>query len=144
MAIIRWNPRSLSNLFEDDWEFPTLPGISRLGQGLNLYETTDSLISEVAVPGLKDEDLDITIDDGVVRITGQTSDQSEDKTGRRYFMSSMTSSFNYSFRLPEGIDPKKEPVAELKDGILTLSFKKIEKAPPKKVKIVSKPEATKK
>lgn len=140
MAIIRWNPRSLSNIFDDDWEFPTIPGISRLGQGLNLYETADSLVAEAALPGIKDGDIDVTIDDGVVRITATTSDSTEEKSQRRYFMSSMASSFNYSFRLPEGINQDKEPTAELKNGVLQVIFQKIAKTPPKKVRIVTKDE----
>lgn len=135
MAIIRWNPRSLSNLFDDDWEFPTFPGISRLGQGLNLYETEDYLIAEAAMPGIKDEEIDITIDDNVVRITGLSEDKSEEKSKRRYFMSSMASSFNYSFRLPEGINQDEEPEAELIKGVLVVKFKKLAKTPPKKIKV---------
>lgn len=140
MAIIRWNPRSLSSFFDEDWEFPTFPGLSRLGQGLNIYETGDSIVAEAAMPGIKDEDIDVTIDDGVVRITGTTKQTQENKAQRRYFMSSMASSYNYSFRLTEGVDLEKEPSAQLADGILSLTFKKLEKTPPKKVKVVSQKE----
>lgn len=144
MAIIRWNPRSLSSFLDDDWEFPTFPGINRLGQGLNLYETKDQLIAEAAMPGVNEDDIDITVDDNIVRITATSKSQPEDKSARRYYMSSMSSSYNYSFRLPEGLSEDKEPEAELNNGILTLTFQKIEKTPPKKVKIGSKAkEATK-
>lgn len=138
MTLIRWNPRSLSSIFDDDFEFPTLPGISRLGQGLNIYETEDALLAEAALPGIPENNIDVTVENGVVRISAQTADSQEQKDQRRYFMSSMATSYNYSFRLPEGIIKDEEPSAEVENGVLTLSFKKLEKVPPKKVKVVKK------
>ena len=138
MAIIRWNPRNLSSLFEDDWELPTLPGLNRLGQGLNLYETEDSVIAEAALPGISDDQIDVTIDDNVVRVTASSQKTDEDKSQKRYFMSSIAQTFNYSFRLPEGLVQEGEPQAELEHGVLRLTFKKVEKVPPKKVKVISK------
>lgn len=141
MAIIRWNPWNLSSLLEDDWDLPTLPGLSKLGQGLNIYETEDSIIAEAAVPGLSEDQIDVTVEDGVVRVTGQAADQKEEKTNRRYFMTSMATSFNYSFRLPESLIEDKEPKAEVHKGILTLIFKKAQKVAPKKVKVFAKKES---
>lgn len=140
MAIIRWNPWNLSSLLEDHWDLPTLPGLSRLGQGLNIYETQDSVIAQAAVPGLSEDQIDVTVEDGVVRVTGQSTDQKEEKTNRRYFMTSMATSFNYSFRLPESLVENKEPAAEVHKGILTLTFKKAQKIAPKKVKVFAKKE----
>lgn len=58
-------------MLEDDWDLPTIPGLSRMmGQGLNLYETEDAIVAEAAVPGIVEDKLDVSIDDGVVRITG--------------------------------------------------------------------------
>ncbi len=136
MAVIRWNPWNLRQMLEEDWDMPTVPGISHLaGQGLNLYETDDAIVAEAALPGIPDDRIDVTIDDGVVRITGSYEEKAEDKGKRRYFMSSMASSYNYSFRLPEGAVSGKEPVAELDDGVLRLRFEKAERTPPKKIKV---------
>lgn len=138
MAVIRWNPWNLSSMFEDGVDFPTLPGLSRLGQGLNLYETEDAIIAEAALPGIDDSQIDVTIDDGVVRISALAEEKSEDKSQRGYYMKSMATSFNYSFRLPEGVVEDQEPKAELHKGVLSLTFSKVAKTPPKKVKVVSK------
>jgi HSP20 family protein len=142
MALIRWNPWSLSSLLEEDLDLPTMPGLSRLGQGLNIYETEDSLIAEVALPGIQEDQIDVTIDDGVVRITASTTQKEEDKQNRRYFMNSISSSYNYSFRLPEGLVTSLEPKAELESGVLTLAFAKVEKKAPTKVKVLAKKAAT--
>lgn len=138
MAVIRWNPWNISSMLDEGLEFPTIPGISKLSSGLNLYETEDSVVAEAAIPGLSEDQIDVTINDGVVRITGMAEDVKEDKTKRRYFMSSIATSFNYSFRLPEGVVEDEEPAAELHKGVLSLKFMKIPKKPAKKVKVVSR------
>ncbi len=139
MALIRWNPWSLDRMFDDDFEMPTFPGLSRLaGQGLNIYETEDSVVAEAALPGIPEDKIDVSVDKGVVRISGSTSQNEEDKTGRRYFMSSMSESFNYAFRLPEGLLESGEPEAEVDNGVLRLIFKKAEKVPPKKISVRKK------
>src|SRR5687767_1588431 len=138
MALIRWNPWRLSSLLDDDFEMPTLPGLSRLGQGLNIFETKDAIVAQAALPGVAEDKVDVTIEDGVVRITASTEDKQEDKEDTRYFMRSMASSFNYSFRLPEGLVKDSEPACELEDGILTVTFPKAEQIPPKKIAVVKK------
>lgn len=138
MALIRWNPWNIREFFEDDFDLPTIPGLSRLGQGLNLYESQDALVAEVALPGITEDQIDVTVDEAVVRVSAQTSDQKEERTKRRYFMSSMASTYNYSFRLPEGLVADQEPQAHLSNGVLTLTFPKVKKEPPKKVKVLRK------
>lgn len=138
MAIIRWNPRSLTSLLDEDWDFPTFPGLSRLGQGLNIYETEEQLIAEAAVPGIPDSNIDVTVEDGVVRISASNTQTQEDQNQKRYFMSTLATSYNYSFRLPENILAEEEPNANVSNGVLTLSFKKAQKQAPKKVKVTAK------
>jgi len=139
MAIIRWNPWNIERFFEDDWDFPTIPGVSRLmGQGLNLYETEGAIVAEAALPGITEDKIDVTFENGVVRVSANAEEKQEEKNKRRYFMSSMTTSFNYSFRLPEGIVKDEEPKAELEDGVLKLTFKKVQKKEPKKIKVTKK------
>ncbi len=139
MAIIRWNPWNIQSLMDDDWELPTIPGLSRFAsQGLNLYETEDAIVAQAALPGIPEENIDISIDEGIVRITATAEDSKEEQDKRRYFMTSMSSSYNYSFRLPQGVISDEEPQAEVKNGVLVLTFKKIEKAPPKKIKVGTK------
>ncbi len=139
MALIRWNPWNLSSLFEEDWDVPTVPGLSRLaGQGLNIYEINDSLVAEIALPGISEEKVDISVDGDVVRISASDEQKQEEKDKRKYFMSSIASSYNYSFRLPEGIAREEEPQAVLHNGVLTLSFSKVQPVAPKKIKVVAR------
>lgn len=126
-------------MLDEDFEFPTIPGISKfMSQGLNLYETEDALVAEAHLPGISEDKVDITYEGGVVRISGVADSKEEEKSRRRYFMTSMATSFNYSFRIPEGIIEEQEPQAELDNGVLTLTFKKAEKKEPKKIKVLAK------
>lgn len=139
MAIIRWNPWNIEKMFDDDFEFPTFPGISKLmSQGLNIYETEESLTAEASVPGLTEDKIEVTFDDGIVRITGAVEEKEEEKGKKRYYMSSMAKSYNYSFRIPEGVVKDEEPTAELEHGVLKLTFKKAEKKEPRKISVSRK------
>ena len=139
MALVRWNPWNLSSILEDDFDFPTIPGVSKMfGQGLNIYETEQEIVAEVALPGVAEDNIDVSIDRGVVRISAAVDRSEEDKSGRKYFMSSMSSSYNYSFRLPEGSVADTEPEAVLEHGVLKLHFQKPEKVAPKKIKVSAK------
>jgi HSP20 family molecular chaperone IbpA len=139
MTLIRWNPWNLQTALEDDWEMPTVPGLSRLlGQGMNIYETDKAIVAEIALPGISEDHIDVSVDDKVVRISASSEATQEDKSGRKYFMSSMAQSYNYSFRLPEGLEAETEPEAMLAHGVLTLTFKKAAPVAPKKIKVVTK------
>jgi HSP20 family protein len=138
MALIRWNPWNLTSLLEDDLELPTQLSRLGIGQGLNLYETEDQVVAEAALPGISEEQVDVTVDENVVRITASSGDTQEEKEKRRYFMTSRSSSFNYSFRLPEGLVIDVEPECELENGILHLRFKKAQKTPPKRIAVKAK------
>jgi HSP20 family protein len=135
MAVIRWNPWSLSSFISDDLDFPTIPGISKLvGQGLNIYETDEAIVVEAALPGVPENKIDVSQENGIYRITGSMAEKEEEKEKKRYYMSSLSSSYNYSFRLPQET-VESEPEAQLNEGILRLTFKKAKKAPPKKIQI---------
>jgi len=93
------------------------------------------------VPGIDEEAVDVTVENRVVRVSAVSSDKTEDKSNRRYFMASRATSFNYTFRLPDDVAEDSEPKAELHQGVLTLTFPKVQKTPPKKVKVTSKGQA---
>lgn len=137
MAIIRWNPSNLVSFFEDDLELPTMLSRLGFGQGLNLYETDDAVIAEAALPGVPEENIEITYENNVVRISGSMAKEEEEKEKERYFMNTMSSSYNYSFRMPQGLVSDQEPIAEFENGILRLIFAKAEesKQAPKRIKV---------
>jgi HSP20 family protein len=80
----------------------------------------------VELPGVEEKDIDITMHDGVVTVSGEKTSEREE-TGETYFFSERTyGSFSRSFRLPPDADAEAVN-ADLKDGLLTIRVPK--KAP---------------
>jgi HSP20 family protein len=86
------------------------------------------------VPGVKADDLDVTIDGGVLTIKGRRAFESQKDEqvmlGRAY------GSFSRSFTLPDDLDEEKLS-ASLADGVLTIGVPKLPKAKPRKISIAS-------
>lgn len=145
MAIIRWNPWNLSRILEDELQLPTSFSNFGIGQGLDLYETDQSIVAEASIPGIPEDKIDVTVGkDRVVRISGQVEEKESDKEGVHTWMSTRSRSVNYAFQLPENITTDKEPVCELENGVLRIEFEKVQPEPPKKIAVKSKKSSDKK
>ncbi len=92
----------------------------------------DEIVFTADVPGVKQEDLEITLDAGVLTIKGQRRYQGNGKDkvllGRSY------GSFAKSFTLPDTVDPE-HLSADLADGVLTIRVAQQPKAKPRKITI---------
>lgn len=108
-------------------------GIDRDGQGLNVYEENNNFIVEAALPGLKDDEIEINIHKGVLRIKGEKKEEKSDKE-KKYYRKSYNS-FSYSVAIPDQIDDKEEPEASYTNGVLKVIFKKAKNAESRKITI---------
>ncbi len=90
----------------------------------------------VELPGVAEEDMHLTVEDGVVAITGEKKTSREEKGETWYFSERQFGSFSRSFRLPADADEAGVKAA-MKDGVLTVTVPKKtpEKAPSKRVQI---------
>jgi HSP20 family protein len=75
------------------------------------------------VPGVEDSDIDITLHEGMVTVTGKKTSTKTEKGETWFFSEREFGSFSRSFRLPPDADGEKIS-ADLKDGVLTLSIPK--------------------
>jgi HSP20 family protein len=90
--------------------------------GINLYETKDSLVAEVAVPGARKEEITVEVKNGVLRIDAEHRETKEETKAREtVYRSQMQSSFHYTANLPKEVGEDKAR-AKLKDGILTVTL----------------------
>ena len=121
----------LSSLMDDD----SLAFTSSLPNGLSLAEDDKHVYVEAAVPGVDAKDIDITFDKGVLRIVAESN--TEEREGKKYFRRA-TSSFSYQVAIPSEIDMNSEPEAEVKNGIMHVTFAKSAKVQPKKIAVKSK------
>lgn len=98
----------------------------------DIKETPEAFVLQADVPGIKQEDLDITVHGGIVSVKGaRTSEEKKESESwhvtERYF-----GSFERRFTLPDTADSEKVE-ASLKDGVLRLSIGKKSQAQPRKV-----------
>jgi len=121
---------TLSSMFdEDDWGF-----MSNSPSGLSVSEDDKQVYVEAAVPGVDPKDVDITYEKGIIRISANT--KQEEKEGKKYWKRSQ-SEFSYQFSVPGDVDATAEPSAEVRNGIVHLTFAKAAKAQPKKIAVKS-------
>jgi len=101
---------------------------------VDLYEDHDNLIVKAELPGFKKEDLDISLHEGNLTISGeraQEKNHAEAATSRseRFF-----GRFQRTVTLPKSVQPNAIK-ASYKDGILTVSLPKTEEAKPKQIEV---------
>lgn len=138
LALDRWsNLRDELNSFFD---MPFWSGFGRTGQlftgwspALDLYESGDHLIAVVELPGMLKEDIEISLHDGTLTVSGERKRESTngEKAQRteRY-----VGAFRRSIALPTHVDPSKVN-ATYEDGILRVTLPKAEEAKPKQIKV---------
>jgi HSP20 family protein len=98
----------------------------------DVKENAESFVFRADLPGVKEQDLDISLQNGVLTVSG-TRQTEEKKEGDSYYLYERKyGSFSRSFALPEVADPDKVE-ADLKDGILSISIGKRVEAKPRKI-----------
>ncbi|MBQ0787424.1 MAG: Hsp20/alpha crystallin family protein [Oceanihabitans sp.] len=124
---------TLSNWIEDIFN-RDLPSVftSNFNTGItlpkvNIKETADSFIVEMAVPGLKKSDFHLDLDNQVLSISTETKDEKEVKEENFTRREFGYSSFKRTFTLPESVNDEKID-ANYKDGILSVLLPKKEEA----------------
>ena len=101
---------------------------------IDLYETDDAVVLEMAVPGVKAEDLDISIEGRQLTIRG-SSEQEVEKSDRRYWLKSISKGqFSRTVTVPSGIDANAID-ANVEQGVLTVTMPKAPEALSRKIAI---------
>jgi len=125
----------MDRLLEDAFVMPRGgDGQSWGGPALNVYEEGDQLTVKAHLPGLKPEDLDINVEQGVLTISGQTTSDEERKERNYLVREHRTGRFSRSLRLPATYDAD-ACTAKFEQGVLRLSFPKSESAKPRRIQI---------
>ena len=134
MFLTRQNP--WSNFFEPffgRFEFSDQPAASNWAPAVDVAEENDKLLVRVEVPGMKQEDLKIHYEDGLLTVTGER--QFERNDARSYHrIERAYGSFQRTFSLPRGIEATKI-AANYVNGILEIEIPKLEEAKPKQIQI---------
>ena len=114
---------------DDDWdEDEDIPG----QLAVDVYETADKLIIKARTAGIERKDLDVSISDNILTISGVLSGSEDDKVTQWHIQECYWGEFSRTIALP--VQVKEDGVeAVLKDGVLTVSFEKEKTEAPKRI-----------
>ena len=101
---------------------------------VDLYEDKDYLIVKAELPGMKKDDIDISLHQGSLIISGERKEESHDGDGETSRSERFFGRFQRSLELPKPVDPNKV-AASYKDGILTVKLPKTEESKPKQITV---------
>ena len=120
---------------EDEWAEGTTDDFP--GQlAVDVYETADKLIVKARTAGISKSDLDVSIADNILTISGVLSAGEEEQTTRWHIQECYWGEFSRMIALPVQVREDENSVkAELKDGVLTITFEKEKVEAPKRIAI---------
>jgi HSP20 family protein len=130
----RWLSRMMG--FDPFREMMPLIGEERLAfdPAFEVKETKDGYLFRADLPGVKLSDLDVSVTDNRIQISGHREAEKEDKGDSFYTYERSYGSFTRAFTMPDGIDTSKIH-ADLRDGVLTVLVPKRAESMPKKIPI---------
>ena len=134
-GIVRWEPfreitslrDAMDRMFEEGFWRPPGP-FGGWGEGtlaLDMYETEDSVVVKTAIPGMKAEDLDVSVTGNTLTIRAETTEEEEIKRERYLRRERRHGSYARSVTLPNGLQADRTE-ADYTDGVLTLTVPKAE------------------
>jgi HSP20 family protein len=147
-SIVRWEPfrdmmslrEAMDRMFEEGLIRPPMP--FSWGEGslaVDMYETDDTVVVKTAIPGVKVEDIDVSITGDTLTVRAETKEEEEIKRENYLRRERRFGSYCRSVTLPGGLETDKAE-ADYDDGILMLTFPKAEEVKPKSIKVKTKEE----
>ena len=143
--ISRWNPTTAAWLERDPFRLMESFFNGEAGRGeelsnrswrpaVDIRETGESYVVSAELPGLTKDDVQITIENNVLKLTGERRFEKEVKEEEFHRVERAYGSFSRAFALPTRVDPERVE-ASFKDGILTVTVRKAAEARPRKIEI---------
>jgi len=124
---MRWDP------FREMMPFS---GRGSFAPSFDVTENKDTYVFKADLPGVKQEDIEITTHGNLLKIAGKREYEEEKKTDTVYTYERQYGNFARTFALPEGADVSLAK-SELKDGVLSLWIPKKPTVQPKKIEVTS-------
>ncbi|MCK6457275.1 MAG: Hsp20/alpha crystallin family protein [Phycisphaerae bacterium] len=131
--------RVVERFFRDPFGmFDFRNGVSdRWAPAIDLTETPEEITVRAEIPGVQAKDLDVSITDDVLTITGEKRETHERKSAGFVHSETRYGSFQRRIRLPAEVDADNVS-AEVVDGVLTMRLKKAPGSRPKRIAVTSK------
>ena len=142
--IIRWDPfgemvhlrQAMDRLFDESFTRPwrLLGSDGETFVPLDVYETDDELVVKASLPGVKPEDVDVSITGDTLTIKGEFKSDEETKKPSYYRQERRYGSFHRALTLPTQVESARAE-AVFEHGVLTLTMPKAEAVKPKTIKV---------
>jgi HSP20 family protein len=142
-SIVRWEPiddlvslrDAMDRLFEESFVRPrSWLASGGLDLAVDMYETKDDLVITASVPGVKPEDVEITVTGDVLTIKGEVKSEAKVERANYHRQERRFGSFARTIALPMPVQIEKAE-AKFKDGVLTLTLPKAEEVKPRTIKV---------
>jgi HSP20 family protein len=101
---------------------------------VDVYEDEHNLMLKLEVPGVNEEDLNVSVENNTLSVSGERKLEKEEKEENFHRIERRYGSFTRTFRLPTTVDPEKVEAAYDK-GVLKVTLAKRAEAKPKQIKI---------
>jgi len=150
MSLIRYQSPELSNwtpfnrlanlrdefdrLFDFSWPSRDTGLLGGWSPAMDVYDDKNNLIVTLEVPGMKKDDIEISLHDGILTVSGERKEEREQTEGNAFRSERYFGKFQRSLSLPSAVDANKVK-ASYKDGVLTISLPKSEEAKPKHIAV---------
>ena len=142
-TLTRWDPfqdvlslrEAMNQLMEESFVRPTAAqGGQNFVPALDLSENAEGYLVEAALPGLKPEDVEVTVENNVLTIKGETRKEVDDKQRNFHRVERRFGAFQRTISLPSTI--KADQIqASLTNGVLRLEIPKAEEVKPRKISV---------
>jgi len=137
-------PRSRFSPFKNwGFEFPSFPRLTH-GVGAlatipksDVSETDKDFVIRAELPGMSEDDIEVTVSGGVITIKGEKRSEREENKPDYHLSECTYGAVRRSYPVPEGVDQDKVK-GEFENGVLTLSLPKTKAAAPKKITVTAK------
>src|SRR6202522_142660 len=144
MTIIRWDPyrdvvalqNRMNSLFQDfsrngENEAGTASGFV---PPVDIYEDEHKLVLKIEIPGMRQQDLDVRMENNTLTVKGERSFQSEGKEENFHRVERRYGSFYRSFTVPNTINPESIK-ADYDAGVLRVELEKKAESKPRQIKV---------
>ena len=133
MALVRWNPfGELEKTFDSFNNWPAFKG--EWSPRVDILENDENIVISAEVPGVDKKDIDVTLEKGILSISGERKLENEEKKDNYHRLERYYGSFCRHFRLPDSLDSDKVE-AKMENGILKVTVQKKPEVKPKQISI---------
>lgn len=144
-SIVRWEPfrdmvalrDAVDRMWEERFLRPPMPPIGPWAEAplaVDMYETDDSIVVKTGIPGVKADDIDVSVTGDTLTIKAETTEEEEISRENYLRHERRVGSYCRSVTLPGGLETE-QAEADYTDGILTLTFPKAEEVKPKTIEV---------